>query len=170
MPPTAARQSPIQADLLIDDPRWTKARLGLGKLVPLALETALRSLPKKPKAPLEVTVTFSTDKSIRVLNRTHRGKDKPTNVLSFPLWDSLSEIPPSKSAVPIGDIVIAIETMQREAVEQHKTLKAHLTHMLVHGFLHLLGYDHITDKLALEMETLEIKILKKLAINNPYAE
>lgn len=158
----------VHIDTVIDDPRWSKARLGLKTLLPVALETAFKTLPTKPKAPLDVTITLGTDKQIRVLNRDHRNKDKPTNVLSFPLWDTLDDIPASREPVPIGDIIIAFETMAREADEQDKSLKHHLTHMLVHGFLHLLGYDHMTDAEAAEMESLEVKILKKLEIKDPY--
>ena len=158
----------IEVDILSDEPDWGKARLGLKTLVPEVLDLAYRTLPKKPAAPLEITVTLSNDAQIKVINREHRGKNKPTNVLSFPLWETLAEIPASKDAVPAGDIIIALETMKREAVEQDKSLKHHFCHMLVHGFLHLLGYDHMTDSEAEEMETLETKILKKLGIKDPY--
>lgn len=161
--------SKVHIDLLIDEPGWSKARLGLKTLVPAALETAFKSLPVKPKAPLEIAITLSNDKNIKTLNRKHRNKNKATNVLSFPLWTSLEDIPRMSLPIPAGDIVIAYETMAREAAEQGKTLKAHFTHMLVHGFLHLLGYDHMTDGEATQMESLEIKILKKLDIKDPYA-
>ncbi len=160
---------PVQIDILIEDKKWGKARLGVKTLFPLVLETACKTLPEKIKVPLEVTVTLSNDKAIKILNRDHRGKNKPTNVLSFPLWESRDDIPTGRDAVPIGDIIIAFETMAREAVEQEKSLKDHMAHMLVHGFLHLLGYDHMNDAEAEEMESLEVKILKKLKIKDPYA-
>lgn len=158
----------ISIDTITDDPNWGKARLGIKTLFPDVLEAAYKALPAKPKAPLDVTITLSNDKNIRVLNRDHRGKDKATNVLSFPLWDGIDDIPQSREAVPIGDIIIALETMKREAIEQDKSLKDHMSHMLVHGFLHLLGYDHMSDAEAEEMESLEVKILKKLGIKDPY--
>lgn len=161
--------SKVHIDLLIDEPGWSKARLGLKTLVPAVLETAFKTLPVKPKAPLEIAITLSNDKAIKLLNRRHRGKNKATNVLSFPLWTSLEDIPKMSLPIPAGDIVIAYETMVREASEQDKTLKAHFAHMLVHGFLHLLGYDHMTDREAAQMEALEVKILKKLDIKDPYA-
>jgi probable rRNA maturation factor len=161
--------SKIHVDLLIDEPAWSKARLGLKMLVPEVLEAAFKALPVKPKAPLEIAITLSNDKNIKTLNRRHRNKNKATNVLSFPLWASLEDIPPMRVPIPAGDIVIAYETMAREAGEQGKPLKAHFIHMLVHGFLHLLGYDHMTDSEAATMEGLEVKILKKLAIKDPYA-
>ncbi len=166
--PSADTPRRVEIDMIVDHEGWGKARLGLKTLLPEALETAFKTLPKKPAAPLEITVTLTGDRQIRKLNREHRGKDKPTNVLSFPLWNAIPDIPKSRNAVPAGDIIIALETMQREALEQEKRLKDHLSHMLVHGFLHLLGYDHMTDHEADEMEALEVKILKKLGIKDPY--
>ncbi|TXJ04687.1 MAG: rRNA maturation RNase YbeY [Acinetobacter sp.] len=102
------------------------------------------------------------------LNLQYREKDKPTNVLSFP-----SDIPEEMLALldaePLGDLVICIPVVLQEAAEQHKKALDHFTHLLVHGVLHLLGYDHETSEAdAEEMEALEIAILKKLAIENPY--
>lgn len=104
------------------------------------------------------------------LNLEYRHKDKPTNVLSFP-----SDLPDEMAAVldsfPIGDLVICIPVVLQEAKEQNKTPIAHFTHMLVHGILHLMGYDHETsEEDAEEMEALEIEILAKLGLNNPYTE
>lgn len=158
----------IYIDTIIDEPRWSKARLGIKAFFPVVLETTYKTLPIKPKAPLEVSITLANDKQIKILNRDHRAKNKPTNVLSFPLWEGVEDLPSGREAVPIGDIIIAYETMVKEAAEQGKTLKAHLAHMLVHGFLHLLGYDHMNDEEAEVMESLEVKILKKLDIKDPY--
>lgn len=110
-------------------------------------------------AEAEVSVVLADNDFVQNLNREYRGKDKPTNVLSFP------QDPPM-----LGDIVLAFETIAREAVEQNKDFSAHLTHLLVHGTLHLLGYDHENDQEAQEMEGLEIEILKKMGINNPYED
>lgn len=107
----------------------------------------------------EVSVVLADDNFVQGLNREYRGKDKPTNVLSFP------QDPPM-----LGDIVLAFETIEREASEQNKDFAAHLTHLLVHGVLHLLGYDHEDDQEASEMEGLEIEILQKMGINNPYED
>lgn len=111
----------------------------------------------KLKGNIEVAIVLADDAFIKSLNNDYRGKDKATNVLSFP-----SELP------ELGDIVLAIETIEKEAKEQGKSFRHHAAHLLVHGFLHLLGYDHIIDKDALKMEQLEIKILKKLGVTNPY--
>lgn len=109
--------------------------------------------------PYEFTVKFMNDAEIQVLNKDYRGKDKPTNVLSF--WTEDDDI-------YLGDIAISTETILRECEEQEKTPHDHMIHMLVHGFLHLLGYDHEDDGEAEEMEALEVDILKDLGIKNPY--
>jgi probable rRNA maturation factor len=102
------------------------------------------------------------------LNLQYREKDKPTNVLSFPS-DMPEEMLSLLDAEPLGDLVICIPVVLQEAKEQHKTPSDHFTHLLVHGILHLLGYDHETSELdAEEMEALEVKILKKLGVENPY--
>lgn len=104
------------------------------------------------------------------LNLQYREKDKPTNVLSFPS-DIPEEVLPMLDALPLGDLVICIPVVLQEALEQKKTAQNHFAHLLVHGVLHLLGYDHETsDEDAEEMEGLEIEILAKLNIANPYQE
>ncbi len=104
------------------------------------------------------------------LNLQYREKDKPTNVLSFPS-DIPEEVLPMLDALPLGDLVICIPVVLQEALEQKKTAQNHFAHLLVHGVLHLLGYDHETsDEDAEEMEGLEIEILAKLNISNPYQE
>lgn len=111
----------------------------------------------------EMSVTFCDDAEIRALNAQWRGKDKATNVLSFPTPGRLDARP------LLGDIVIAYETVAREAAEQEKTLREHVSHMVVHGFLHLIGYDHETAEEAEEMEGLERRIASRLGLRDPYA-
>lgn len=112
---------------------------------------------------LEVTVRLTDNDEIRELNHEYRGKDAPTNVLSFPCdWD-LPEEPRL-----LGDIVIAVEVVNREAREQGKKMEAHWAHIVVHGLLHLLGYDHLDEAEAETMETLEKRILAKLGFPDPY--
>jgi probable rRNA maturation factor len=113
----------------------------------------------------DVSLLFANDDSVQILNRDWRGKNKPTNVLSFPGPD---EKQPDGSE-HFGDIALAYETVAREAHEEGKPLNHHITHLLVHGFLHLAGYDHETDDEAEEMEQLERDILARLAIPDPYA-
>jgi metalloprotein, YbeY/UPF0054 family len=115
---------------------------------------------------LEVTVMLTDDKSIRTLNRQWRGKDKPTNVLSFPA----PEQPGLEGPRHLGDIALAYETLVREAEEESKPLADHFAHLVVHGVLHLLGYDHETDEEADVMEALEVKALAGLGIADPYRD
>jgi len=105
----------------------------------------------------------------RRLNREWRGKDKPTNVLSFPFDDSAVNSNKSRPSAPwLGDIVICAAVVAREAREQGKPLSAHWAHMVLHGVLHLLGYDHVRERDAGRMEALEIRMLARLGFDNPY--
>ena len=121
---------------------------------------------------VEVAVRLTDDAEVQTLNRDFRGKDKPTNVLSFPqvqadLLESLSNS--DDGEILLGDIVLARETCAREAEEKGVSLADHATHLIVHGALHLVGYDHIDDPEASAMEALEVKALASLGIANPYA-
>ncbi len=111
----------------------------------------------------EVTVRIVDEAESQSLNRDYRGKDKPTNVLSFPF-----EAPPGIELELLGDLVICRQVVEKEANEQQKPLQAHWAHMVVHGSLHLLGYDHIEDDEALEMESLETQIMQNLGFEDPY--
>ncbi|RDE24114.1 rRNA maturation RNase YbeY [Motiliproteus coralliicola] len=112
----------------------------------------------------ELTIRIVDETESQQLNREYRGKDKPTNVLSFPF-----EAPPGIELDLLGDLVICAPVVAREADEQHKALSHHWAHMLIHGILHLLGYDHISDEQAAEMEPLETELLAALGIEDPYA-
>jgi probable rRNA maturation factor len=113
----------------------------------------------------ELSILLTDDAEQHELNAQWRGKDSATNVLSFP------QIEPFGPVVGIlGDITLARETLIREAAEQGVTFEAHFTHLVVHGFLHILGYDHLTDAEALQMESLETQILASLGVENPYAD
>ncbi|MFN3827413.1 MAG: rRNA maturation RNase YbeY [Micavibrio sp.] len=121
----------------------------------------------------EICLVLTDDKEIHTLNRDYRGMDKPTNVLSFANLDSETadeELAQEDVPFSLGDIIIAWDTMEREALEQKKEFLDHLRHMMVHGTLHLLGYDHMEEAEAQEMEGLEIKILEKMGVKNPYTE
>ncbi len=119
-----------------------------------------------PPLPVEVSLVFTDDESIRQINAEWRQKDKPTNVLSFPAYPLE---PGGKPGPMLGDIVIARETVAREAVDLDKSFDDHLTHLMVHGFLHLFGYDHLEKEEAEEMEGLETRILAALGLSDPYA-
>lgn len=138
--------------------QWDAARI-TNKDITHAITATLIAAQHPTEAPLEISIVLTNDEEIQTLNREYRGQDKPTNVLSFP-----QDVP-----ILLGDIVVAYETLARETNEQNKSFKDHFTHMLVHGCLHLLGYDHIQEAEAENMETLEITILSSLGIKNPYA-
>ncbi|TYK64329.1 rRNA maturation RNase YbeY [Colwellia echini] len=131
----------------------------------LWVDTALNAVSSDPKQNFELTIRLVNSDESQQLNNQYRGKDKPTNVLSFPF-----EVPEGIELNLLGDLIICIEIMQQEAQTQNKALFDHWAHLVVHGCLHLVGFDHISDSEALEMESLEITILEKLGINNPYIE
>ena len=114
----------------------------------------------------EVSLLMSDDAAIRSLNRDHRGKDQPTNVLAFPMGEPISLGGP----IHLGDVVLASETVIREAARDSKTLEAHVSHLTVHGLLHLLGHDHQDVDQAVAMEGIEILVLAELGYSNPYLE
>jgi probable rRNA maturation factor len=125
----------------------------------------------KWKHPAEISVLLTDDAYTRELNETYRKQAKPTNVLSFPSLtpEELKTLPPkSNQAIILGDIVLSFETVLKEAEAQNKRFLDHVLHLLVHGTLHLIGYDHETDDEAEEMESLEAQILQSMGIPNPY--
>lgn len=148
-----------------------EARAGKAAAAALAL-TPYASLADA--APLvEISVRLSDDAEVHALNRDFRGKDKPTNVLSFPqvqadLLESMSNS--DDGEILLGDLVLARETCAREAEEKGISLTDHATHLIVHGTLHLVGYDHMDDASAAAMEALEVKALASLGIANPYGD
>ncbi|WP_338589598.1 rRNA maturation RNase YbeY [Shewanella khirikhana] len=113
----------------------------------------------------ELTIRIVDTSESQQLNHDYRGKDKPTNVLSFPF-----EAPPGIELPLLGDLVICASVVENEALEQQKALEAHWAHMVVHGCLHLLGYDHIEDAEAEEMESLETTLITGLGFPDPYKE
>lgn len=117
----------------------------------------------------EISVVLTDDVSMQAINREHRGQDKPTNVLSFPGLEAeeLAQID-GKTPFLLGDLVFALETIDREAIAAQVSVHHHMVHLIVHGFLHLLGYDHELDDEAEAMEALETRILAQLDIADPY--
>lgn len=157
--------SVIAVDILAESPLWGEAE-GWRGAVEAAVAMASAAADAEIADDAELSLLLTDDAAIRVLNRDHRGIDKPTNVLSFPQDD-----PEADAYGPLlGDIVVAHETVMREAVEEGISFHDHFLHMIVHGFLHLVGYDHMNDDEAEEMEGLETAILARLGIANPYAD
>ena len=158
---------PHEIDLAVEDARWETAIPGLEALVARAVEAGLAIAPEKPDGHVAVSVLQTDDAAVQDLNRTWRGKDKPTNVLSFPAAPQPRH---DEAATPLGDVVLAYETLVRESAEQSKPLQNHLAHLLVHGTLHCLGQDHeIGEAEADAMEALEVAALATLGIPDPYA-
>jgi probable rRNA maturation factor len=118
----------------------------------------------------ELAVMLTDDTGIRTLNQNWRGIDKPTNVLSFPALAPTGPAGPDDAPRMLGDIAIAYETTRTEADDEQKPFAHHLSHLAVHGFLHLIGYDHEKDDDAEAMESLESEILAQLGIPDPYAD
>ncbi|MBU6339336.1 MAG: rRNA maturation RNase YbeY [Rickettsiales bacterium] len=145
------------------------------KLIPL---TDLKTILNKNFAKgfeLELSISLVSDTQIKKINSQFRNKNKATNVLSFPALDEnlvrkigLKKLTKSTKYLFLGDIIIAYETVKKESLAQKKKFRNHLTHLILHSILHLIGFDHEDEKMAKEMESLEIKILKKLNIANPY--
>jgi probable rRNA maturation factor len=129
-----------------------------------AARAAITAAPPPRQGTYAVTIVLTDDEEMRALNRIWRGKDAPTNVLSFPASDAVSE------AGLIGDVVLAYETTHKEARDERLVLADHVSHLVVHGVLHLLGFDHEQDEEAEQMEDLERTALASLGIADPYAE
>jgi probable rRNA maturation factor len=153
----------LEIDVNVATPAWRR----VANLEDLAKECVHQSLAVSGAAlapECEISVTFCDDAAIQALNADWRGKDQPTNVLSFPTPGALERKP------LLGDVIVAFETVAKEAEQQGKLLRAHTAHMVAHGFLHLIGYDHETAAEAERMEALERKIAMALGFPDPYAE
>lgn len=155
---------------------WDEA-INWQQLAQYAVVNTLKLTPYQPltelSADLEIAVRFTSDEEVRKLNAAYRDKDKPTNVLSFPLVprDMLSGLANTDDGeILLGDIILAKETCLREAHEKQVSVSDHATHLVVHGTLHLLGYDHQNEADALTMEALETRALESLGIANPYPD
>lgn len=153
----------VRYDVAINADGW-QSEHSLRMLVDRVLEATLHVL-EFDDVDSELSLVFTDDANIRTINSKWRHIDKATNVLSFPAFP----MQPGQRPGPIlGDIVIARETVQREAQEENKSFDDHLSHLIVHGLLHLTGYDHQNDEEAEQMESLERKILASLGISDPY--
>ena len=153
---TRARLPALTIDVIVGSELWKDA----GKPKATVQRAVTRAAAMLSTTGSELAIVLTDDSAIRALNREWRGVDEATNVLAFPTKYAM--------AGHLGDIVLAFETIAREARFERKPLAHHLAHLAVHGFLHLLGYDHQNDKDATVMERLECEILRRLAIPDPY--
>jgi probable rRNA maturation factor len=154
----------IEIDVSVEAGGWAGEDV-LRDTAARAVAAAWAELGLGEDAATELSLLFSDDAHVRTLNRDWRGKDKATNVLSFPAF----ETEPGGPVPPLlGDVALAFETVAAEAALESKRFEHHLTHLIVHGLLHLLGYDHEVAEEAEEMEALERRILARLAIPDPY--
>lgn len=162
VPSDGEPQLSLDIDVVHDGGDWDQVA-DAEALVRVAADALARELAVS-KA--EVCVALSSDEQVAELNGSYRGKPKPTNVLSFP---AVPMLPVEGEPRFLGDIVLALETLQREAGDLGVPLAHHMQHLVVHGLLHLMGYDHQTEQEAREMEGLEVRILARLGIADPYA-
>lgn len=153
---------PVDIAVMVNDEAWPD---GLEARAEAAVLAALKLAKPRIKGAAELSILLTNDAEQHELNRQWRGKDSATNVLSFP------QIEPFGAVVGLlGDITLARETLEREATEQGVSFEAHFTHLVVHGFLHILGYDHLSDAEATQMESLETAVLATLGVDDPYAD
>jgi probable rRNA maturation factor len=177
--PAATRAKKLTVTVDIASDKWKRAFPAMARKIEEAAEAAFKAA-KKPTAfqrrQFEVNIILTDDAEIKTLNRDYRGKNTPTNVLSFPQLNmvkfresALDGFPP-KMPVPLGDVIMAHQTILRETRTQDKSMENHAIHLAVHGTLHLLGYDHMRPKDAKLMEKLECDILRDLGYPDPYDE
>jgi probable rRNA maturation factor len=164
----------VSVDVIVESASWDEAQLT--QLADTCARATLSHLGLDPEA-FEIVVLACDDARIATLNADFRGKPQPTNVLSWPSEERAAEVAGARPGLPeassgeiceLGDIAIAWETCDREAREAGKPIEAHVTHLLVHGILHLLGYDHIRDEDAALMEGQEVAILATMGLEDPY--
>lgn len=171
--------SEILLETSVDDARWSATVENITEVAEKVKTAAFGYLQTHEKLaflsaakPLKINLCLSDDATVQGINKEFRGLDKPTNVLSFANLDFENFAAENEpfDEIELGDIIVAFETMVREAEEQEVSLYAHFCHLLTHGFLHLSGYDHQTVEEAAYMENLEKEILQTLDIANPYEE
>ena len=157
----------IRTEINIEEKLW-KSQPQISKKIKDLVKKIIPKTPlKNLSETIEISILLTSDSAIQELNKNYRCKNKPTNVLSFPMID-FSNFEAESDDLLLGDIAISYQRILEEAQEQGKTFDDHLTHLLVHSILHLIGFDHEIEADAQKMEALEIKILKEFGIENPY--
>ena len=158
----------IEIDIDVQNSDWKTNIQNIENLTRSAIDNAL-SIAMDSHQQMEISIVLSDDIFIQNLNKTYRQKDAPTNVLSFPMTE-IEDFEESTPFISLGDIIVSFDTIKRESDEQNKPIEHHYIHMLVHGCLHLLHFDHENDEDAEIMESKEIEILEQLGIKNPYED
>jgi len=158
----------LTIDITTEDENWVKLLPDSQNMVNKIVKSVLSRFEIKADE-IELSVVLANDDFIQELNRDYRGKDRATNVLSFPSEELVpfeyGDLPPY---FVMGDIILAVETVKAEAIDQEKSFHDHFVHLMTHGILHLLGFDHIKNDEAEQMEGLEAEILAILGVDNPY--
>jgi probable rRNA maturation factor len=157
----------LAADVVVLAGDWAAKLPGHDSLAKEAAEAALAAAAWRGAA--ELCVSLGDDALLQKLNGEYRGQDKPTNVLAFALTEGDGPEAPGGAPLALGDVVLSLQTLEREAAEQGKSLPDHFRHLVVHGCLHLIGYDHQDSAEAEEMEALEVRVLARLGVADPYA-
>ncbi len=168
----------VDVAVSIEDPHWREPLAELGTAqgdadaVVLLAEVARAAITAGggPARPAELGIVLADDAEVRRLNHAYRGIDAPTNVLSFALADEAGDPDVAEAPVMLGDVVLAFETVRDEAARQGRTWRAHILHLVTHGVLHLIGYDHQNDSDAATMERLEAQVLARFGEADPHAE
>jgi len=160
---------PVAIEVIAESSQWTAALPSVEQVCERAAAAAFWAVQPHTRG-AEANVILSDDARVRRLNSTYRGRDEPTDVLSFPIVDEggTPVSPTPNQPILFGDIVIAFETSAAGATAWAKPLSDHLSHLVVHGMLHLCGYDHLAEAEAREMERLETQILAGLGVSDPY--
>lgn len=164
----------VKIDLIINEKNWLNfsTKKEIKNIAKRALNgiVSILKINIAQNVVIDISITLTNDKVIKNYNNKYRNIDKPTNVLSFPMYEKevVKELNQNGNYVLLGDIILSIDTIIRESNEQKKQFSDHLTHLIVHSILHLFGFDHINEIEAKYMESIEIKVLKIFGINNPY--
>ena len=151
-------QPSVDIDFIYEDDRWKSTAFDPEQTAAQAINALFALTPYDGDDHTTLSIVLAEDTFVQDLNKNYRGKDKPTNILSFPMDEDDM----------LGDLVLSYDTIVAESDDQKKTFENHYTHLIIHGVLHLLGYDHIDDAEADEMEQQEIDVLSRLKIANPY--